>query len=442
MYKKVKNNKAFTLIELIVVVGIIGILVGIASPRFAGFTKNARVSGLKTDTELLSKAAEFHKFKTGEWPVSDEEVGNIDDLISNINDEDKASNFKKIDKDKIEDGIGRTSNKISEYVLATEGKYKGLAFHVEGKLDKNDERHHWHGNNIQDEGMSKVSKEYIDSMVKLGYIPISNGDELNKLRESKIQRFGLGTMWEGDYLSGLDEKYIQIKDINLDKFNNFEPINNFHGTYDGNNYVIRNLKINLPEKTNVGLFTSPSGALIKNTGLENVSVKGKTWVGGLIGMSEFSTKIINSYVTGEVVGDSYVGGLVGYSDRTSIKNSYSVGIVHGNGWVSYSGGLVGYNDRSSIENSYTESKVFGDMGVGGLVGNNDRSSIKNSFVNSEVLGNSWVGGIAGVNNSSINDSGWNKDKYTNAVGSESGDVTNTKGFTTSEIEEIIKSLIK
>jgi prepilin-type N-terminal cleavage/methylation domain-containing protein len=42
--KKVRNNKGFTLIELMIVVVIIGILAAIAIPRFSGATKQAKAS--------------------------------------------------------------------------------------------------------------------------------------------------------------------------------------------------------------------------------------------------------------------------------------------------------------------------------------------------------------------------------------------------------------
>jgi type IV pilus assembly protein PilA len=42
--RRTKNTKGFTLIELIVVIAILGILAGIAVPRFTGFTDKAKLA--------------------------------------------------------------------------------------------------------------------------------------------------------------------------------------------------------------------------------------------------------------------------------------------------------------------------------------------------------------------------------------------------------------
>ncbi len=48
-----KNNKGFTLIELMVVVGIIGIITGIAVPSFQRFTAKAKQANAKTELSAI-----------------------------------------------------------------------------------------------------------------------------------------------------------------------------------------------------------------------------------------------------------------------------------------------------------------------------------------------------------------------------------------------------
>ncbi len=59
MFKKMKNKKGFTLIELIVVIAILGILALIAVPRLGGFTESARIRADEATAATVAKAAEM-----------------------------------------------------------------------------------------------------------------------------------------------------------------------------------------------------------------------------------------------------------------------------------------------------------------------------------------------------------------------------------------------
>ncbi|TCQ00541.1 type II secretion system protein [Serpentinicella alkaliphila] len=54
--KKIKNKKGFTLIELIVVIAILGILAGIAVPRFTGFRQKATDGADRQYAALIGNA--------------------------------------------------------------------------------------------------------------------------------------------------------------------------------------------------------------------------------------------------------------------------------------------------------------------------------------------------------------------------------------------------
>lgn len=56
MFKRVKNQKGFTLIELMIVIAIIGILAAIAIPNFIAYRNKAYCSAAETDAGSISAA--------------------------------------------------------------------------------------------------------------------------------------------------------------------------------------------------------------------------------------------------------------------------------------------------------------------------------------------------------------------------------------------------
>lgn len=61
------QKKAFTLIELLIVVVIVGILAAIAVPKFENTKGKARASALKSDLHNLATAEEAYLFETGQY---------------------------------------------------------------------------------------------------------------------------------------------------------------------------------------------------------------------------------------------------------------------------------------------------------------------------------------------------------------------------------------
>jgi len=68
--KSLKSNKGFTLIELVVVIAILGILAGIAIPRFMDATATARGAKIVADMRTIDSAAMLYQAKTGDLPGS------------------------------------------------------------------------------------------------------------------------------------------------------------------------------------------------------------------------------------------------------------------------------------------------------------------------------------------------------------------------------------
>ena len=89
MYKKLSNQKGFSLIELLVVVAIIGILVAIIAPNAFRAIENSRVAAAIGDYEVIKSAVLQHYADTGRWP-RDEKHGEDPNLMTN---EDGAPNW-------------------------------------------------------------------------------------------------------------------------------------------------------------------------------------------------------------------------------------------------------------------------------------------------------------------------------------------------------------
>ena len=62
-----KNKKGFTLVELVVVIAILGILAGIAIPRFMDATASARGAKVVADMRTIESSLSMHYAKRGNY---------------------------------------------------------------------------------------------------------------------------------------------------------------------------------------------------------------------------------------------------------------------------------------------------------------------------------------------------------------------------------------
>ncbi len=67
-----KNNKGFTLIEVMVVIIIVGLLSALVAPKFFGKIDQAKVKTTKTQIELLGSALDDFRLDNGRYPTTDE----------------------------------------------------------------------------------------------------------------------------------------------------------------------------------------------------------------------------------------------------------------------------------------------------------------------------------------------------------------------------------
>jgi hypothetical protein len=178
----------------------------------------------------------------------------------------------------------------------------------------------------------------------------------------------------------------------------------FSGRFDGQSHSLANLSIVRPEDQCVGVFgivgpanafprnetidysiddnddfswgvsthgsrfdtTPPTTALIRNLRLQNITIVGREFVGGLVGMGQVVVE--DCSVSEEVTGLSLVGGLIGRSMRGTLARCSVDARVTGEFSV---GGLVGTTWRGSgaiAEDCLVRGSVTGQLHTGGLIG--------------------------------------------------------------------------
>jgi hypothetical protein len=192
--------------------------------------------------------------------------------------------------------------------------------------------------------------------------------------------------------------YTELASATANEGKGWQPIgtiavnDTFVGSFDGQGYEIRDLFIDRPDESDVGLFgVVDEGGVIENVGVvANGNVTGNGDVGVLVGKNEGS--VSNSYCIGNVTGTLNVGGLVGWNFGGTVTDTYSTGSVTG---LDNVGGLVGWN-TGTASNSYATGGVTGNTSVGGLVGKNGGTA-SNSYATGGVTGNTSVGGLVGKN---------------------------------------------
>jgi len=215
--------------------------------------------------------------------------------------------------------------------------------------------------------------------------------------------------------------------------------NAFTGTFDGNRHVIRNLTFTTAASVNcVGVFGYTQNATIRNLGVENVTMEGNYYVGGLVGVHNSGT-ITACYAVGSVSGHKdMIGGLVGLNNWAgTITGCYAGGSVSTTLYSFYVGGLVGKND-GMVKTCYAAASVSSEAYVGGLVGYNSAGTVTDCYSTGFVTGTfpSETGGLVGHNSKSLSGCFWDTQTSGQDKGVGSGSASGTTGKTTAEMQTL------
>ena len=240
-----------------------------------------------------------------------------------------------------------------------------------------------------------------------------------------------------------DAFFIQMNDISMASWNNWEPIGGngvpaFTGTYDGGKHKITGLMMNNPSG-DAGLFGHIGvGGVVRDLGIEDTHIVDGQNVGSFAGFMSGGTlercyAVIN--IAARSTGEVYAGGLVGYIEgHVDIRESYAKGTVEAiaidqivdRERIAAAGGLVGgYCGTVLIENSYTSDMIVeADSRVsvntranaiaGGLVGRNNNTGpihsswIQKSYSTAEIIatavgnpGRTFTGALIGLDECSL-----------------------------------------
>ena len=194
--------------------------------------------------------------------------------------------------------------------------------------------------------------------------------------------------------------------------NEWTPVPNFAGTFDGNNKTITGLTINQTATSNAGLFTSiGEEGTVKNLTLDkvNITITG-SYAGTVAG--ENNGTIENCSVSGNVTSSvgmglsANVGGIVGRNNGT-ITGCTVEGSVKAKD-ADFVGGIAGFHSKGSITDCHSSATVEGRAFVGGIAGQSDAklgiASITACYSTGSVTATknnttncSFAGGVVGLN---------------------------------------------
>lgn len=203
-----------------------------------------------------------------------------------------------------------------------------------------------------------------------------------------------------------------LDEENIQNFIQWTPIgvheSGFWGTFDGDGHSISGLYFDDANADYVGLFGYLAYGTVRNVRVINSYIKGKNYVGGVVGYNEEGFVSSVSY-DGFVDGKNSVGGVVGKNsggplgpnidgEKGKISEAFNRGSVSG---VEYVGGVVGYNSSGVVTDVYNMGSVGASTSksacfFGGVVGYSNNGIVQNVYSTGTVnYSGDFVGSVAG-----------------------------------------------
>ena len=248
----------------------------------------------------------------------------------------------------------------------------------------------------------------VSDVIELDYI--EKTDDTSKPVYLVYSEKGLRT-WATATKSNPSLDCILGKDIALKpidgKSDTWAPIAKYHGTFDGKGHAISNVVIN--GTIGVGFFKECTGT-VKDRDLISVNVTGTYEVGSIAGYVGTSGEIKGCTISDSsiVSGKSYVGGIAGISaHRTAFDSCINNGSVNGDSYIGGIIGSIGEYDKDGGLSSFfivnmTGCENHGDIEgldiIGGIAGllPSTNSDIKGNINTGMISGEKYVGGFAGI----------------------------------------------
>jgi len=240
-------------------------------------------------------------------------------------------------------------------------------------------------------------------------VPISR---IRVTKEYKGKLDGNKALKGKDY--GFSLNNISISDDNQ----NYTPYVFYYLTGQISDVCVNNITLTRPSKYNNGRagFIFTLGGIVTNLHMQDVTVKGREYMGAIAGYMEAGAELQDSSANNVTIEyfepantntDGRVGGLVGYANQCHIRNCYVrdldmkvMDIKNCEG----AGGIVGYSYYCGLENLYSTGQMeIRGVNAGGIVGYHYAGDVSNVLTNliSRVNVTSYqdmVGGLVGMLN--------------------------------------------